>query len=133
MSDPIVFITRFHVKAGMQKEFAEHYQESNALSIKNKPGTLAQLAYFSDGSENLTIVRIFPDAQGMDRQLQGADDRSKVIFQFIEPTHIEVYGRPNQFSLDTMKKVAGSGIKVDIHPEYVGGFVRLAGGAGFEV
>lgn len=133
MSNPIVFISRFHVKPGMQNDFKKHYQESSTLSMTNKPSTLAQLAYFSDGSENVTIVRIFPDAQAMDRQLQGADERSKISYQFIEPTQVEIYGKPNQFSLEMMKKAAGSGIKVDIHPEYIGGFIRLADSADLEV
>jgi hypothetical protein len=73
-------------------------------------------------------VRVFPDAEAMDQQLQGADQRSKAVYQFIEPTGILIYGTPGDYALEMMKKVAGSGIHVSILPENIGGFIRPGGG-----
>ncbi len=69
-------------------------------------------------------MRLFPDSDGLDRQLQGADERSKITYQFIEPTSVEIYGNPSAFALEMFQKVAGSGIKVSIFQQYLGGFIR---------
>jgi len=64
----------------------------------------------------------------LDLQLQGADERSKITYQFIEPTSVEIYGTPSDFSLEMLKKVAGSGITVSIFPQFIGGFMRPRSG-----
>jgi hypothetical protein len=124
MTDPIVFISRNRVKEGMLDDFRNHYQGSIPLTEAGKPGTIAQLAYVNEDATEVDIVRIFPNAEALDLQLQGADQRSKTTYQFIEPTSIEIYGAPSNFALEMMKKVAGSGIEVSIKPQFIGGFIR---------
>lgn len=128
MSEPIVFISRNRIKPGKVDDFRKHYRESAPLTESNKPGTLVQLAYENQDATEVTIVRVFPSAQGMDQQLQGADERSKKTYEFIEPTCVEIYGTPSDFALGMMKKVAGSGIVVSIHPQFIDGFMRLKPG-----
>ena len=124
MSDPIVFISRNRVKEGSLEDFRRHYRDSLPVTEANKPGTQVQLAYFDEETNELVIVRLFPDAEALDRQLQGAESRSKTAYQFIEPTAMEIYGKPNDYALEMMKKVAGAGIKVGVYPQPVGGFIR---------
>ena len=128
MTDPIVFISRNRIKEGMLADFTRHYQNSIPLVEVNKPGTLVQLAYLSEDATQVNIVRVFPSAEAMDLQLQGADERTKVTYQFIEPTSIEIYGAPSDFALQIMKKVAGSGIEVTIKPQFIGGIIRPRAG-----
>lgn len=128
MSDSIVFISRNRVKQGMLEDFKKHYHESVPLTEANKPDTLVQLAYLSENATLVDIVRIFPNAAALDRQLQGADQRSKLTYQFIEPTSVEIYGTPSNYALEMMKKIAGVGIVVSIQPQFIGGFVRLKSG-----
>jgi hypothetical protein len=124
MTDPIVFISRNRVKAGMLEDFKKHYRDSIPRTMANKPDTVVQLAYVDEDAAEVTIVRLFPHAEALDLQLQGADQRSKAAYQFIEPTGIEIYGTPNDFAVEMMKKVAGSGIEVSVHPHFIGGFMR---------
>ncbi|OGN91106.1 MAG: hypothetical protein A2Y88_02220 [Chloroflexi bacterium RBG_13_48_10] len=124
MAEPIVFISRNRVKEGMFAEFKTHYQKSIPITEVGKPGTLVQLAYTNEDETEMDILRLFPDAEALDLQLRGADDRSKITYQFIEPTGIEIYGTPNEFAIEMMKKVAGSGVVVSIFPEFMGGFIR---------
>ena len=128
MSEPIVFISRNRVKEGMLADFKKHYYDSIPLIEASKLDTLVQLAYVNEDDSEVDIVRLFPNAEGLDLQLQGADQRSKVTYQFIEPTSIEIYGTPNNFAMEMMKKVAGSGIKVSIKPQFIGGFIRPKSG-----
>lgn len=124
MSEPIVFISRNKIKEGKLDEFRMHYQDSIPPIMAGKPGTLAQLAYENEEVTEFTIVRLFPSADALDLQIQGADERSKKTYEFIEPLSIEIFGTPNPSTLEKMKKIAGSGVAVKISPNYMGGFIR---------
>ena len=124
MSEPIVFISRNKIKEGKTDEFRKHYQDSVPPILAGKPDTLAQLAYENEGATEVTVVRLFPSADALDGQIQGADERSKKTYELIEPISIEIFGTPNPSILEKMKKIAGSGIVVSISPYYMGGFIR---------
>lgn len=124
MPEPIVFISRNKIKVGKTGEFKKHYQDSIPLIMAGKPGTLVQLAYEDKDGTGVSIVRIFPSADALDDQIQGADERSKKTYEFIEPNGIEIFGTPNPSTLEKMKKIAGSGVTVSINPDYLGGFIR---------
>lgn len=124
MTAPIVFISRNKIKPDMSEVFRKHYQDSIPLSIASKPETQVQLAFENDDVTEVTIVRVFPDADALDAQIQGADERSKKTYEYIEPTGIEIFGTPSSSTLEKMMKIAGSGVEVRIHPNYIGGFIR---------
>lgn len=128
MTDSIVFISRNRIKPGMFDDFRKHYQDSIPLVEPNKPGTLVQLAYVNEDATEVAIVRLFPNAEAMDLQLQGSDERSKATYKFIEPTSMEIYGTPSNYAMEMIKKVAGSGIEVNLNPQMIGGFVRPKSG-----
>jgi hypothetical protein len=124
MTDPIVFISRNRVKEGLFDDFRKHYQDSIPATEAGKPGTLLQLAYANEDATEVVIVRLFPNAEALDLQLQGADNRSKAAYQFIEPTNVEIYGTPNPYAMEMITKVAGSGIEVRLNTQFIGGFIR---------
>lgn len=124
MSEQIVFISRNKIKEGKTDEFRKHYQDSIQPIFDGKPATLAQLAYEDEEATEFTIIRLFPSADALDLQIQGADERSKKTYTFIEPISIEIFGTPNPATLEMLKKIAGSGIAVKISPNYMGGFIR---------
>lgn len=124
MSEPILFISRNRIKEGKTDEFRKHYRDSIPPIMADKPNTLAQLAYENEEATQVTIVRLFPNADALDLQIQGASERSKKAFEFIEPVSIEIFGAPNPATVEMMKKIAGSGVAVSIGPHYMGGFIR---------
>jgi quinol monooxygenase YgiN len=65
MSDPIVLITRNSVKEGKLEEFERFYVEGAKTLKREKPGTVAFLAYASEDGAEVTIVHVFPDADAM--------------------------------------------------------------------
>jgi quinol monooxygenase YgiN len=128
MTDPVVFIIRNRVREGAFDDFRKHYRDSVPPIEADKPGTLVQLAYVNEDAAEVAIVRIFPNAEAMDLHLQGADVRSRAAYKFIEPASIEIYGMPNNYAMEMMKKIAGSGIDVSISPQFIGGFIRPKSG-----
>ena len=123
MTEPIIFVSRNKIREGKAEEFKNKYLASVPVTMDAKPGTIVQLAYQNEFNE-VTIIRLFPSAEALDHQLQGAEDRSKVIYELIEPTGIEIYGSPSIVTVEKMKKIAGSGIPVSISQSYLGGFIR---------
>jgi hypothetical protein len=124
MSEPIVFISRNRVREGKAAEFRVHYLESIQPILDGKPATLAQLGYENEEATEFTVVRLFPNADALDQQIQGADERSRKTYEFIEPIGIEIFGTPNPATLEKMRRIAGSGVVVKISPTYTGGFIR---------
>jgi hypothetical protein len=124
MSQPLVFISRNRIKKGRVDEFRKFYEESLSPIMADKPGTLAQLAYLSGDTAEFTIIRVFPNADALDHQLMGADERSKKTYEYIDPIGIEIFGTLNDATLDRMKQITGSGVVVIINPRYLGGFIR---------
>lgn len=124
MSEPIIFISRNRIKEGKAEEFRKHYQASIQPIFDGKPNTFVQLGYENEEGTEFTVVRVFPNADALEEQIQGADARSKKTYEYIEPTAIEIFGTPNPATLEKMKNIAGAGITVRITPHYLGGFIR---------
>jgi len=124
MSEPIVFISRNKIKAGKADEFRRHYRDSIPPIMAGKPGTLVQLAYENEEITEVTVVRLFPSADALDLQIQGADERSRKTYEYIDPISIEIFGTPNASTLEVMKRIAGSRVIVSINPHHLGGFIR---------
>jgi hypothetical protein len=124
MSQPIVFISRNKIREGKVDEFRKHYRDSIPSILATKTDTIAQLAYENDDETEFTIVRIFPSAEALDLQIQGAAERSKKTYDFIEPISIEIFGLPNSVTLEKMNKIAGTDVIMKVNPNYIGGFIR---------
>lgn len=128
MSEPIVFISRNRVKEGKLDEFKRSYRAGAEALKREKPGTVAFLAYVSDDGAEVSIVHVFRDADAMDRHMQGAAERAKEAYQFIESAGIDIYGMPNEGVLQMMEQIAGSGLPVSVRPQHLGGYLRLPAG-----
>jgi quinol monooxygenase YgiN len=115
MSGPIVFISHFKVKEGKLEGLKQHAQMMIELINSEKPGTVAFLQYLNEEGTELSIVHVFPDADAFDRHGEGAMERAKVAFEFIELIGREVYGMPNEKALATLKPLEGSEITLTTH------------------
>ena len=126
MSEPIVFISHFRVKAGKVEAYKELQRDTAKLLLADKPRTLAYLAYLTESGEQITIVHAFADTESMDLQFQGAFERAKVGFELFEPDGWEIYGKPSEEVIDAMRQAAtASGVTLTLQPEYVAGFLRM--------
>ena len=128
MSEPIVFISHNKMKEGKLDAFRKFNQEGFLLIREQKPATVALLAYAGEDGGEVSFVHVFPDAEAMDIHFQGADERSKRAYEFMQPISMEIYGSPNDGVLEMMKQIAESGVTVSIDPDHLGGFLRLKSG-----
>ena len=128
MAHPIVLISHFTIKPGKLDDLKGLAQEVATRLEAEKPQTLVFLDYLDDKGTQVTFVHMFAGPEAMDLHFGGAQERSREAFEFMEPKGWEIYGRPSAAALGTMRQAATSaGVPLTIHPEYLAGFVRLAG------
>ena len=128
MSEPVVFISHFRVKEGMLDGFKELLHDVTRQLQAEKPRTLAYLFYLSEDATELSIVHVFGDAVSMDAHSEGAQERSRTAYEFIEPQGWEIYGSPSREALQMMQNAASSaGVALDVQPTFMDGFLRPAG------
>lgn len=126
---PLVFISRSRVKEGKLEGLRHFLREGTEKLKQEKPGTVMFLAYLSDDSAEVAIVHVFPDAEAMDRHMDGVAERSALAAEFIESKSMEIFGVPNDGSAQMFKSIAASGVPVSLHPQYLGGYLRPAAGS----
>ena len=126
MSEPIVFISHLRVKEGKLDSLRQLSQVATKRLETEKPRTLVFLAYLDDSGDRVSFVHVFGDAESMDLHVQGADERSKAAYELLEPDGWEIYGRPSDQVLASMREMAGAfGVTLTLQPEYVAGFLRV--------
>lgn len=125
MPGPIVFISRSRIKPGAAQALDELFREAVPALERDKPGTIVFLAYTDEARTEVHIVHVFPDAEAMDRHLEGVDERAAKALELIETAGYEIFGAPSVRTLETMRGYAAElGVPLEIRPEHVGGYVR---------
>ena len=125
MIEPIVFISHFRIKTDQLDAFGAYFQEGAAGLQAEKPRTVAFLAYADEIGARASIVHVFPDADAMDLHIEGAAERSRAAYEFLEPDGWEIYGDPSPAALGMMHESASAaGVTLTVKPGHIGGFLR---------
>lgn len=126
MSEPIVFVSHFTVRDDKLNELKQQFREVLETLAAEKVRTTAQLAYLDDTGTTVSIVHVFADADTMDVHFQGAEERSKAAYEFMDPAGWEIFGAPSDAALRMMRQAATSaGVALTVQPELLGGFLRI--------
>ena len=125
MTEPVVFVSRFRIKEAKLDGLKKQFRKVMEMLEAEKPRTTAQLAYLDDTGTKLSIVHVFADADTMDFHFEGAQDRSKAAYRFMDPAGWEIYGTPSDAALQMMTAAPTSaGVALTVQPEYLDGFLR---------
>ena len=125
MAEPIVFISRFRVRAGAADAFAKAFTEGVAMIADAKPRTALFAAYVGGNGSELRIVHAFPDAEAMSSHFAGSDERASSIAELVEPAGFEVFGPAPAQAVEQLEREAiATGAELRTYPECVGGFLR---------
>jgi quinol monooxygenase YgiN len=128
MSEPVVFISRFRIKAGQRRAYAALAADATPRLQAEKPQTLVFLSYLGD-DDSLSIIHIFPDAEAMDRHLEGSEQRGAAAMPLLVPLGWELYGSVSQAALASMtQRAATVGVPLTVHAEFLSGFLRPQSG-----
>lgn len=126
MSEPVVFISHFGIKEGKLDDMRRHSADVFEQLHEAKPRTVLFLAYLDEEGSEVSFLHAFPDAESMDLHFEGVEERVAVAYQYLEPRGWEIYGRPSEGALDSMRQAAASaGVSLTVLPDQLGGFLRL--------
>ena len=129
MSEPIVFVSHFIVREGRVEELKLFIDKGAPMLEADKPGTVAFLPYVDQEGSRASIVHVFPDVEAMDRHFEGSDERSAAAYELVQPTGFEIYGRPSTAALSAIRSESeATGVPLEVWPEGMRGFLRLAPG-----
>lgn len=129
MPEPIVFISTHKIREGKLDEFKRFSIEMTPFIDATKPNTVFFHSYLNEDGNEVTIIHVFPNADSMDSHFQGADDRSALASEFIDPEHFEIYGMPSEQVLSTMRQQAAAlDAPLTLKLQPLAGFIRLGRG-----
>jgi hypothetical protein len=124
MGQPVVFISRFRIRDGQYDAYKQLAAEVTPQLKEAKPETVVFLSYVGEGN-TLTIIHAFPNAESMDRHIEGSDERSQAAMPLLIPLGWEIYGMPSKAALATMERAAAAAsVVLTVLPEFVSGFLR---------
>ena len=127
MSEAIVFISHNRIKPGKLEGLKSFAPEITGIIEREKPGTLAMITYADEEGTEAHIVHVFPNADAMQRHLQGLDERASAAFEFIETTGYEIYGSPSGELLEMMRGFASQlGAELSVRPQSLAGYLRAS-------
>lgn len=129
MSEPICFISHFRVKEGKLDAMKQLTRDVAQRLHEQKPRTALFLCYLDEDRGVASFLHAFADAESMDLHVEGANERARRAYEFVEPLGWEVYGRPSGPALDALQQAAASsGVTLTVEPEFVAGFLRTDAG-----
>jgi hypothetical protein len=126
MSDPIVFISHHRIKPGKAEPMKALLAGVWSAMKTDKPRTLMNLAYVNEEGTEITFMHAFADVEAMRLHWEGADERSRQAYEYIEPIGFEIYGSAGEQIVEGMRaEAADGGARLGLWPEFVTGFLRL--------
>jgi hypothetical protein len=126
MSEPILFISRWRIRAGKRAELEAMYARSVGFIGSGKPRTALFAAYLDEAGEELRIVHAVPDAAAMTEHFEGSEGRSALVQDMIELIGFEVYGSAPAAAVEQMRNevAAVPGAELTLMPRSIGGYLR---------
>jgi len=94
----------------------------------SEPRLIAFNEYANDAGDEVTVVQIHPDASSMEAHMETVRERALQAYaETLDATiRIQVFGRPTDAILETLRQQAGSGVEISVNGEHLGGFTRSA-------
>jgi hypothetical protein len=129
MTEPVVFISHFGIKEGKLGDLKRHSAAVIEQLREEKPRTVVFLAYLDEQASEVSFLHAFPDAESMDLHFEGVEERVAAAYEYLEPRGWEIYGRPSDGAMETMRQGASAaGVTLTVLPDHLGGFLRPTSG-----
>jgi hypothetical protein len=125
MANPIVMITTLKIKIGRLDDYRKFTREATEYIEANRPGTVAILENASEDGTEISIALVFSDAEAMQAHMAGIGEFPNRSRELAEVDKIQIHGQPNEATLEMMNMIGGSGIVLDIKPQWIGGYIHL--------
>jgi hypothetical protein len=128
LPSPFIFIATNRLKAGRLDLERDRVPGLVEFIEANEPRLIAFNEYVNEAGDEVTVVQVHPDAESVEAHLEIVGERAREAYaQTLDATvRIQVFGRPTQAILDTLRQQASSGVEISVNGEHLGGFIRSA-------
>jgi hypothetical protein len=128
MPSPFIFIATNRLKAGQLDRERKRVPGLVEFIEASEPRVIAFNEYVNEAGDEVTVVQIHPDAASMEAHMEIVRERAQEAYaETLEATvRIQVFGRPTEAILETLRQQAGSGVEISVNGEHLGGFTRSA-------
>ena len=128
MSSPFIFIATNRLKPGRLERERSRVPGLVEFIETSEPRLIAFNEYVNEAGDEVTVVQVHPDAESMEAHMAIVRERAQEAYaETLDATvRIQVFGRPTDAILDTLRQQAGSGVDISVNGEHLGGFTRSA-------
>jgi hypothetical protein len=128
MSSPFIFIATNRLKAGKLDSERERVPGLVEFIEASEPRLIAFNEYVNEAGDEVTVVQVHPDAASMEAHMEIVRERAQAAYaETLDATvRIQVFGRPTDAILETLRQQAGSGVAISVDGEHLGSFTRSA-------
>jgi quinol monooxygenase YgiN len=126
VQSPFIFIATNRLKPGQLDRERERVPGLVEFIEANEPRLIAFNEYVNEAGDEVTVVQVHPDAASMEAHMEIVSERAMEAYaETLDATvRVQVFGRPTDAILEALRQQAGSGVKVSINGEHLGGFTR---------
>jgi|Tabmets5t2r1_1033131.scaffolds.fasta_scaffold06927_2 quinol monooxygenase YgiN len=130
MSEPFIFIGTHTLREGKLEGFKKACRELVEVVEANEPRLIAFNIYVDEDGAEATVVQVHPDPDSMLFHMQVAREHISEAYQSVleETQRIDVYGKPSDTVLETIRQLAGSEVPLSLKTHHLGGFTRSIAG-----
>jgi hypothetical protein len=128
MPSPFIFIATNRLKAGRLDLERDRVPGLVEFIEANEPRLIAFNEYVNEAGDEVTVVQVHPDSESMEAHMEIVRERAQQAYAHtLDATvRIQVFGRPTQAILATLRQQAGNGVEISVNGEHLGGFTRSA-------
>ena len=126
----LIFIATNRLKPGQLDRERDRVRGLVEFIEASEPRLIAFNEYVSDAGDEVTVVQVHPDAASMEAHMQIVRERAQEAYaETLDATvRVQVFGRPTDAMLESLREQAGSGVELSLNGEHLGGFTRTAMG-----
>jgi hypothetical protein len=128
MSSPFIFIATNRLKPGRLELERQRVPGLVEFIEANEPRLIAFNEFVNEAGDEVTVVQVHPDPASMEAHMEIVRERAQEAYaDTLDATiRIQVFGRPTDAILETLRQQAGNGVEIIVNGEHLGGFTRSA-------
>jgi quinol monooxygenase YgiN len=128
MSEPIIFVDTFNIRAGKLEDFKQATKEIVELVQSNEPQLLLYGVHLNNDGTQMTGVQMHTDSASIEKHFMVAGPHFGKVMECLEGGgKMEVFGSPSDNVRQQMEQMASSmGVAVTFSDLFAG-FARLKG------
>lgn len=127
MSTPIVFVSTHKIKEGKLDDLRQFVSGGAPRIEADKSGTVAFMGYINETGTEIKFVHIFPGRKAMIDHFEGAGERSKRAWDFLDLQRHEVFGDAPEALIQRLENsTEEAGADLSLVPDFAAGYIRLA-------